>query len=690
MKKTKAILILVLVASLGLIVPGRGAFPQQTAGEQFEKALYVEEGQGDLKKAIELYQDIVKRFPESREVGAKALLHIGICYEKLGLKEAEKAFQRVIHDFPEQKEAVTLAREKLSHLPAAKAALEKSEGEIRIRKVWDQAIDSFFYGAPSPDGRLMTYVDWDNFANLGIRNLATGENRLLTDNKSWETGEMCYQAVFSPDGSQIAFAWQTKEGPVQLRIIGIDGSGSRVLRDGKDTMSQQLGAWSRDGKQILAYRIGTDRSVEIVLVSVDDGTVRPVKTLSGLGAVSIELCLSPDARYIAYSCPQLQDMANVDIFIVAASGGREIPLVSHPAHDVVLGWEPAGKRVLFKSDRTGSIGVWAIEVAEGRPQGEPQLMKSDMGDFSFLGLSRDGRLFYGLYSGWSDIYVASLDSETGKVLSPPVKTILRNEGLNSAPDWSPDGEMLACRTSGRVLFLHSLQNGVTRELPLKKTGSLNYHFLRWSPDGRRLLCVGVDEKGSYGALHAVDVQTGDSEIIARSDDRGFLFACEWAPDGKNAYFIRRGKEDRSLIRLDLATKNEAALFRLPNSGRFWFALSPDGKQVALATQNKLKVYSTAGGEPRDLTDAKEVTTIAWTKDGKFILYGLLRKGTKNIYDLWRVPSAGGVAQELELGMINLMHMRVHPDGRRVVFTAGDRPEKAEVWVMENFLPPGKK
>jgi hypothetical protein len=58
--------------------------------------------------------------------------------------------------------------------------------------------------------------------------------------------------------------------------------------------------------------------------------------------------------------------------------------------------------------------------------------------------------------------------------------------------------------------------------------------------------------------------------------------------------------------------------------------------------------------------------------------------------LWRVPAAGGQAEKLDLGMINLMHMRVHPDGRQIVFTAGDRPEKAEIWVLENFLEPGKK
>src|SRR4030043_1715798 len=203
MKKNKKTVFAILAAVLGLAVLANGAVLQQTAGELFEKALYVEEGQGDLQKAIGLYQDIVKRFPESREAAAKAQLHIGLCYEKLGLKEAEKAFQKVISDFPEQAEAVKLAREKLTLLPGARAVLEKSAGEMKIRKVWDEAVDSFFMGAPSPDGKYLTYIDWENFSNLGVRELATGKNRLLTGNSSWETGEMSYQSVFSPERTQI-------------------------------------------------------------------------------------------------------------------------------------------------------------------------------------------------------------------------------------------------------------------------------------------------------------------------------------------------------------------------------------------------------------------------------------------------------------------------------------------------------
>jgi len=157
MKKQSKSLFPLYMLILGVLILFSGLSWQQTAGELFEKALYVEEGQGDLQKAIGLYQDIVKRFPESREAAAKAQLHIGLCYEKLGFKEAEKAFQKVISDFPEQAEAVKLAREKLTLLPGARAALEKDAGKFRIQKVWDAETYDWFVVAPSPDGSYLSY-----------------------------------------------------------------------------------------------------------------------------------------------------------------------------------------------------------------------------------------------------------------------------------------------------------------------------------------------------------------------------------------------------------------------------------------------------------------------------------------------------------------------------------------------------
>jgi len=44
----------------------------------------------------------------------------------------------------------------------------------------------------------------------------------------------------------------------------------------------------------------------------------------------------------------------------------------------------------------------------------------------------------------------------------------------------------------------------------------------------------------------------------------------------------------------------------------------------------------------------------------------------------------GKPEKVGLAMKRLRELRVHPDGRQIVFAAGGR--KTEVWVMENFLP----
>ena len=53
---------------------------------------------------------------KDESLAAKAQLRIGICYEKLGSQEARKAYQRLIADYPGQKEEVALARDRLARL----------------------------------------------------------------------------------------------------------------------------------------------------------------------------------------------------------------------------------------------------------------------------------------------------------------------------------------------------------------------------------------------------------------------------------------------------------------------------------------------------------------------------------------------------------------------------------------------
>jgi len=288
MRNGRKILSILFLAAACLLFVFGNLLSQESAAEVFEKAFYYEDVQGDLQKAIELYEQILKQFPENREIAAKAQLHIGLCYEKLGLQEAPKAYQKVLDDFPEQKEAVKLAQEKLSVLRKVQSVIAKTEKEFNIRKAWAGPWADTT-GAPSPDGRYLSFVDWMT-GDLAIRDLATGKNRHLTDKGSWaESGEFALFSKWSPDGKKIVYNWLNKEEFFELRIVALDSPKPQILYSVKEKEYAHPFGWSPDGNNILALVTQVPNISQIGLISVADGSFRVLKISNDDWANSLPL-----------------------------------------------------------------------------------------------------------------------------------------------------------------------------------------------------------------------------------------------------------------------------------------------------------------------------------------------------------------------------------------------------------------
>jgi hypothetical protein len=90
------------------------------------------------------------------------------------------------------------------------------------------------------------------------------------------------------------------------------------------------------------------------------------------------------------------------------------PRAFHATKSGECDWSPDGKRVLFSSDRSGWIDLWAIRLTDGQPEGAPELMKADLGSVEPLGMTRSGAFYYGTAFRRSSnkIQVASFDFET--------------------------------------------------------------------------------------------------------------------------------------------------------------------------------------------------------------------------------------------------------------------------------------
>lgn len=574
-------------------------------------------------------------------------------------------------------------------LKASQSSNAESAPPISLRRIW-AGPDVDIEGAISPDGRYISYVDWDT-GDLAIYEIATGKKQRLTNKGSWdESDEYAEFSRWSPDGKKIVYDWCNKEYFIELHIVGLDGSEPRILYRNKDVGWAQTYDWSPDGKQILACFTTKDGD-QIVLVSVADSSVCVLKTLNK--GYPQNMVFSPDGRYIVYDFPQKESSLESDIFLMLADGSREIPLVEHPADDCFLDWTPDGKNILFTSDRTGSPCMWSIAIIDGIVQGVPKLVKPDISRKCIsMGFTKDGSFYYGRGGrGMSNIYTAKLDPKTGKILIPPKKTIQRFEGHNATPDYSPDGKYLAyISLHGRqqILSIRSLETGQEREFHSKLRRILSP---LWSPDGNSILIAGMDYDINRFGNYQIDPKTGIfTPLLLPSKD--FRFSShEWSRDGKSFFHGQSCITDKysQIMLREIKSGKEKEIYRTSGFERFCLACSPDGKWLAfinMRNDSALRIMPSAGGEPRELyrcePKKEQLLNLKWTADGKYILF-VKRKIEQKGLNLWRIPVEGGEPQKIDLG-INTLGLSVHPDGQHIALWAMEN-QPAEVWVMQNFL-----
>jgi Tol biopolymer transport system component len=687
-----------LVALATMLLTARSAViaqVQSNAEAALKAAMDKEVVQGDLKGAIEQYKKIAES--KDRSLAAKALIRMAECYQKLGDAESRKIYEQVVKDYADQKEAVAFARARLG-APTQNAG-------IITRQVWTgPKVDA--YGTVSPDGRFLSFTDWDT-GDLALHDFATGQDRHLTNKGTWEqSDEQAILSTISRDGKQVAYEWHDGRSLFEVRLIDLNGGKPRVLVPNRPGMEIMPLDWSPDGRWIavLVFRNPSpDVQGQIGLVSTADGTLRLLKSVD---RPLFKLTFSPDGKYLAYD---LEANRKWEIRVLAVDGISETTALAQPDNDRVLGWSPDGK-LLFASDRSGLSGIWSIAITDGKPQGAPELIKANVNPNS-LGLSRSGALYYSVVTSGRDVYVASVDFETGKVLSAPNPVPQPYLGLNDFPQWSRDGKYLAylsrreaSERSRRltILAIRSVETGKVRELnpKMRMLNRGNFPQPLWSPDGGSLVVNGADLQGRAG-VYRIDTQNGEAVPVVLDDPgRENVSTRAWSLDGRTLYLARVDVKSRvaMLFARDMQSGQEREILRRQYPREYPVAIggvapSPDGRLLAVtvfdgSTQSgSLLVIPAGDGEARELLHTSNSgpeqlgVFVAWTPDGKYVIFR--KGGPPATRETFRIPAEGGAATkygaEWTPGPFS-----INPDGRQVAFPMGEH--KIEIWALENFLP----
>jgi Tol biopolymer transport system component len=696
--------------ALGLLFLSSRVTSQQTAAELFEKALYMEEAQGDLQKAISIYEQVSVQYPNDREIAAKAQLHIGLCYEKMGMKEAQKAFQSVVDKYPEQTQEVALAKEKLAKI--AKALTEGTH-KPSFRKIRIPANPG--NGVLSPDGKLLAFISQGSVWVVPIHgkvqpDLAGEPVRLTEPLGAWNMGNIM---AWSADGEWIAFnARDDKE--VVIYVVSASGGkpkkipvnlyrGNHVYnyRPSLSADGKTLAFCSRD---ITTSKIDPEKDEPLLLytIPVDRGEA---KCLTDAGAR--EPAFSPDGKRIAFTRPYFLENGKVqkDLWVINSDGTQPIKVTEFPGRARGPVWSPDGKMIAFHYEPGGSNfsdEIWIVPApADGRPVEAPIKIKLPSESLSMIaGWTTDNRMGLLLTNPLHQaVYTVPASGGKATQVSPETATQYTGsedfEGYPCHPRWSPDGKTIYFRWGkGHIVAVQS-QGGNLSQIHSSKDTKLIEALPGGgndvSPDGKKIVFMASKEgvQPLEVNIWTVPAEGGKPTQITKgpNDDR---YPC-WSPDGKRIAFIRATEKskDEYVMNIYLVPAEGGEVRQLTTEAdRVNYASikwAPDGDQIAYFSLDKtINVKPLQGGEPRVVVNVENVHShceLSWSPDGKELAY--TSKGRIMVVSL-----EGGEPREIKTGILNEevqnFHIDWSPDGKKFAFTAGFGGDE-ELWLMENFL-----
>jgi Tol biopolymer transport system component len=266
-----------------------------------------------------------------------------------------------------------------------------------------------------------------------------------------------------------------------------------------------------------------------------------------------------------------------------------------------------------------------------------------------------------LVLGCAAVVLLAVRSRPEPPMATRVRPLTTLPGQEIHPCYSPDGKQIAMVWSG--------ENDDNRDIYVRPVGEgrpvrLTTHpepdrSPAWSPDGLHIAFARDSPTGVE--LYLVPAAGGAERLIIKLRRRGLPHSMpvartlDWFPDGQALLVTDQDSAvgTSSLFRVSIETGDKRRLTSPPpqSRGDLQPAVSPDGRMLAFVRSCPacdIYVASASGGDVRRITFEKQVVSgLAWSEDGKSIVFSSERGATAGAGSLWRVAVGGPSAARLE-------------------------------------------
>ena len=528
--------------------------------------------------------------------------------------------------------------------------------------------------------------------------------------------------TFSPDGSQIAFAWSGDLGHSQsiafdlyTKVIGSEET-LRLTTQPSEWISP---AWSPDGRQIAFHRISGE-GTGLYLISALGGPEKRIKATKAVES-NAQISWSPDGKYIAYA-DSLTPNDESRIFLLSPETleSRQIPHVDECQEEFRPAFSSGSNLLAYACYlRSGGFGLYSMVVPEGYPQliktlsgyllgvawtgdgrrlvisrhedGKPdELLEVNASDGSFekLPFGGNGSLPAVSLKGDKLAYAASGDSNIAiwraglaDLNSAPVRFISSTYN-DETPQYSPDGKHIAFSSSrgGNSEIWISDERGM-HPMQVSHLGNPSTGLPVWSPDGKQIAFD--SRKGGHANIYVADL--GEMLPHKLKTDLNDIAHPWWSRDGKWIYFL--GGTDDTL---------GERIYRCPASGGEAVPVSisrglvpeeaPDGTAVYFASNvgGFWKLVRASLHDPSSESVVQEVPPLRFVGDWTLVKGGIYFIPASSPRTIHYVNFANGKITSLfTADKPFFVGLSASPDQRWLLFTQIEAPG-SDIMLVEHF------